>query len=474
MAQPTIKNKRFYLFNETEYILNANAGDETPNNTAYQYDTRYYSAVWEYSGASPRKDGTTDDVDIFYGLMRKNSLRYSANLNMLKTNDANTYVDVSTINIVTDSNSIGTGIFTYGDYTYNLTNSSSFSNSYTYNPSTPVTGTIIFNPNRSFYGKIIITYKTYDVSNVRSNTETLTLYILPYSYLRITKVSEIDTDATNEPTFINNISDPAYTYTLSESNPKNIIVRISNSRNNTDSINSFSSTNTGSTKITNYINSLIKGTINNIEILWTKIDTIDTLDTYFTTDFFSTIKINWTSTQTFVLILTNPSIIGTFNTSLRLTTNTTNINGNSRLIYANLTFIVREQEFIGNISYNSGECDDEFVQQDALGCVTTYSFNGVPLNKMVKLTGLPHGSTNLNVDLTDITQFKFATLVVVANATQTIANIHIQNSGTGIENNTIYVSSDNISLLNPGKKMVFMRVLFDPVIWEPSEEFPLV
>jgi hypothetical protein len=160
VTPPIVKNKRFYLFNETSYVLNANPIDETPSNTTLLY-SEYYSASWQFSDVSPKLDGTTDPLDIFYGYMRKSSNLNQVNLNMLKTNDANTFVDLSTINITASNNSIGTAIFQYGTYTYYLTNTSSFINSYESNTS----GTITLNPNSSFYGKINLTYRTRDLSN---------------------------------------------------------------------------------------------------------------------------------------------------------------------------------------------------------------------------------------------------------------------------------------------------------------------
>jgi hypothetical protein len=470
VTPPIVKNKRFYLFNETSYVLNANPIDETPSNTTLLY-SEYYSASWQFSDVSPKLDGTTDPLDIFYGYMRKSSNLNQVNLNMLKTNDANTFVDLSTINITASNNSIGTAIFQYGTYTYYLTNTSSFINSYESNTS----GTITLNPNSSFYGKINLTYRTRDLSNNLSDIETLVIYILPYSYLRITQLNSIDTETINDPTFSNKLFDPAYTFTLSEVNPKNIIVRISNSHNELDSSATFNSSTTGSLKITNYLNSLTRGTINNIEILSTNINTENTLDTFFTTNYSSIIRIPWASYQTFILTLDNVSLSAVYNTFMRLTTNTTNINGNSRYIYGNFTFVVTEPVFIGDINYKSGESDPVFTQIDSSGSITTHSYNGVPLHNMITITNKPIESisAHISVDLTDTQYFKYSTLVIITNATEEDIYVNIQNSGTGIENNTIYVSSDNIEIIRSNKKMVFMRVLFDPIIWEPSDEFSL-
>lgn len=471
MSNPPVKNKRFYLFNETSYVLNALDINETPNNISNQYSIDYYKAIWEYDGVSPHFDGTSDNIDIFLGLPRKNYNNTSINLNMLKTNDSNTYVDLSTINITTSNNSVGTAIFEYGVYTYNLTNVSQFTNEYS---SPLINGEITLNPNSSFYGKIILTYNTIDLCENVSDQETLTLYILPYSFLRMTKINNINSETLNNQIFNNNLSDPEYTFTLSEISPKYINLKLSNSNSDSDSNMCFNTTITGSTFITNYVNSLIRCTVNMVDILWAKLDDVNVTNDFFTTDYSSVLKIQWGSYIILNLIFDNTTSIGTYETLLKITTNTTNINGNSRFIYGDLSFIIKETEIVGDINYKSGNNDSNFIQTDAFGIVTTHYYNGVPLHKMLIVTAKPQGSQQINVDLTDTTYFKYSTLVVISNDTLEDMYVNIQNSGTGIENNTIYISSDNTALIHPNKRMIFLRVLFDPVIWEPSDEFTII
>jgi hypothetical protein len=462
--KPNIFNKRFYLFNETSYVLNS-AIETSSNNVS----STIYTALWEIP-PSGRQDGTNDDVGVFYGTMRKNSSLNSVKINMLKYNKNTINIDLATLNVSVNNYSLDTALLTYGNYTCNLRSTIPFNNEYVYNDNSPRNGLITLNPNRSFYGKITLTYMTYNSLNVRSNIETTTIYVLPYPILRITHIDNIEPNKKNQTLYTNIQTRTNYVYELSEVLSKNIPIRFSNSNSDYDVGTVFNTSNTNNINISNYIAKILKANLNNVEIVLTKLNESIINNIYFTTTFLSKVDILWGESYD-VLLNLSTNLIGLYYVSLKNTTNLHSIKGTSLIIYGNFNFTVNSQIFVGDISFEPNTLI-KYETSDALGFISVIKYCGIPIQKILTITDKPETSSRLYVDLTDLSQFRYTTTIIIDNKSLESVFINIQNSGTGIENNTIYITTDeDIVEILPNKKRIFIRILFNPVVWEPSDEF---
>lgn len=464
MSTPNVFNKRFYLFNETSYILNSVL--ETPSNNV---SASTYTALWEVT-PNGRQDGTTDDVGVFYGTMRKNSSINSVKINMLKYNRNVSNIDLATLNVTVNNYSLGTALFTYGNYTTSLTSTTVFNNEYVYSDSSPRNGTITLNPNTSFYGKITLTYRTYNSSNIRSNIETTTIYVLPYPILRITQIDNIESNKNSQTLYTNVPTRTNYVYELSDAVSKNIPIKFSNSNSNYDNDIVFNTSNTGNINIKNYITKTLRANLNNTELVLTKLNGSPVDNIYFTTNFLSKIDISWGGSYDLLLNLST-HLVGLYYVSSKNTINLNSIKGTSLVVYGNFTFTINSQIFVGDISFESNTLTP-YETSDALGYISSIKYSGIPIQKMLTLISKPDTSSRLSVDLTDLSQFRHTTMIIIDNKSTESAFVNIQNSGTGIENNTIYISTDeDIVEIPPNRKIIFIRILFNPVVWEPSDEF---
>jgi hypothetical protein len=134
-----------------------------------------------------------------------------------------------------------------------------------------------------------------------------------------------------------------------------------------------------------------------------------------------------------------------------------------------------ENTIYGNTNIESRNDVELFTDtdtgNDCSGYITSFKMSCVPILKLVTVTS----GTILNLNNN---RFKFSTTLVVENMTE--ADLTVTMDGKTEQDiikdpteNEIYITTAEHSVtLATHKKRVFVRILFSPSIWEPSDVFP--
>lgn len=435
------QDTRLYLTNKQKYTLNADHEIENIDIKGH---------AWEDPDVSPHFDGTTDSVGMRFINVKKGTALKNLSINILKFESEGEKIDLRSLTMTTDANATGTLKITYGDYNASLSAGQSLTNKYTGDE--PVTGKVIISGN-GYYGKLTITYKTYIDDLLSVESATCTIYWLPYPKLRLLLVDSVltpETESTdNSATYEN--SDPDSSLDKNNNDASyNSQLSFSNSYDSTTNKDFYSSEKEA---IVTYIDSLLVMTIENSKIA---VDSVTRDDkTISTTDFSyvykgSSFQVEWGDLRTYPFKI-NTLEEGTYVVGT-LATASSELNNNDQILTLTLTYKINKYQNI----YTSDTCE---------GYVRTVDVDGIPLTMSLILT------SGTRLDLSDDSFFNSTTTVIVENATDDTITIKVNNAD-GSNDGSIYFTpeDDNTKTLSAGKKMVFIRILFEPSVFDASAE----
>jgi len=373
-------------------------------------------------------------------------------------------------------------------------------------------GDIILDPTSGFYGKINIRYKIFDSVGNESSEVVASVFVLPYSNIRI-KTIDNDNDL-----FL--LEDSPLTFTVTYENGY--------SDNDFDFINLSSNT----TAIKNFIKKVTSADIDFTKLQITKYlengrsasptdkfvfaSTVD--NNNLTSTSATHIKnIRWKQTVKLNYRFT-PTVVGTFAFNSRVIANTRSIAGNSLLVYTKISDVLmnvclNETQYFQNINASTLTILDEAninslhvtndittstletsgganvgsnlnVDGDLSLSNTTSAIKlfGIPIIKGISSTSDVHLVSSSGSLVTEPIEFNSLCIVAIKNT-----NVHssIKVYTTDVAQRTfpiknpsynIYVSgidASNYVNIGAGKTRIFIRIMFDPPTWEPSsQEFP--
>ena len=498
---PIIGNSRLYLTNKNNFILNALSISQLT-------DLKWYA-----KGLHP--DQVNDNVYVLRGFISESISKkltdIKVNINQNST-PSTLQIDLSSVSITVDSNAYGSIIIGNGSQPdVTLIAGETFANLFC----AISTGSLNMNPSiGSFYGKVILKYKVFDQDDnteTLSNEATCTIYFVPYPSLRITKIksiesqNEIDSE-TGYIKYYNNLSCGKFLYKLSEL--VDITLTFSNSNFDND-INPFLSENE---KIKNYLTNIVLrstlhlndkieeqpdsdndgiGNIYPAKILSTSLNGEEIIDIFniitkgdlifkgTSIKFNGLLRFSWLENKDVKIACTVTSE-GVYNTRILFNTNRhstfstyTNIIADISLkVYDNKNKkIFGDVEIIGDIDMIS-DTTNNFITDKSIGYISSFRFECIPLIRLIKVTGRPSEESITVLDLTNTTYFKYSNTVIIENISNDIVYVETNRSGTTNENNLLYVTDEDTPvILEMGKKKVFIRVLFTPIVWEPSDDY---
>lgn len=461
-------NTRLYLTNGHKFVLNAS--------TETDKDSKKYNKLWQPNSAGfTHFDGTTDSVAMLRGFVVQGAVYTdnTINVNITQYDTAGSAIDLSTLDVVVAPNSKGILKVSYGSKTAALEAGDSFENEY----SERTTGSLsldpaILNETYAFYGKVTLTYNVYTTGGT-SSTVTSTIYFLPYPSMRITKIQKFA--VTNSGSTYSNDAGNTSFIMKSDGTTENISVTFSNSNQDTDSIAVFSSE---ATIIADYIDTIIKNNVQMDRALVSSVtlDSVVVANSYFGIKSQNKLNISWGSTDDTIITFstdTRGTYVGIiefytqfnikFGSSLKII--------DTKKIYASIELSVVNFVMKGDVDFVAiDESTNDFVVGDAtVGYISCFRYANIPAICIVSITT----GEDIEVDLADDTYFKFAVNVVIENKSENQITVLTTNDPYVGFRDHLYVVSTSGVTIDSGNKRMFLRILFDPVTWEPSSEYSI-
>lgn len=465
-------NARVYITNGHKFTINSSTETSDPS-FSYKYEPKSIRAHF---------DGTKQkDVAAFRAYVVKDAAYPSDlitsgwKLNMTRYDTLETNIELRSLTVTVDPNSIGSFDFTYGSTTTTLSNEDSFENEVT---DEFTTGPIKIDPtvgDTYFYGKITLTYKIFKNTARSSSTATSTIWVLPYPNIKLITVDDINVSVetiSSVDTYVNTVTYKDYYYKTSDCSPKLIPLVFANYNDvSTDDDTVFRAPDNPTPDerfVAAYISSTISGTvsINSSRIVSTLLDGEPTNTNYFTFSQKTAVyKIPWTATNNLNNLRLNTTETGTYQISINFVFNAVTQLLSQSTMPAVFVFRVNSQLFTGETEMGVDPTGSiAFNNEDSIGYITSFRTAGVPLIRVVRVIS----GTSLNL-IDD--KFRFSTVVIVENLTDD--TITVTTAGTATEMlNEVYITDQNdVNTVSSKKKKIFMRVLFTPPIWEQSAEF---
>lgn len=129
----------------------------------------------------------------------------------------------------------------------------------------------------------------------------------------------------------------------------------------------------------------------------------------------------------------------------------------------------------------STEVNEEFKQEgevgNASGTLTSMLVGQMPVSTVLTVSGKPEDGLDCVVNLVDATNFAYSTTVVVQNTTNDDLTVTMVDSAIVNDQSLVYVSNSSGDAevnIAAGKARTFIRMMYEPQVWESSPEKTLV
>lgn len=123
------------------------------------------------------------------------------------------------------------------------------------------------------------------------------------------------------------------------------------------------------------------------------------------------------------------------------------------------------------------ESNEEFKQEgevgNASGTLSSMLIGQMPMSSVLTVSDKPEDGLDCIVDLTDETNFGFATTIVVQNTTNNALTVRMVDSAIVNDDSLVYVSgsAENTEVnLDAGHARTFIRMMYEPHVWETSPQ----